>query len=302
MSDDHALGRTSRVTHKIKTTGPPIQQPLRRLPESLKAVVHKELESMQNKGVVRPSCSPWASPMVLIRKKDGKWRFCVDYRKLKSVTKRDAFPLPRVDATLDSLAGSKLFTTLDLASGYWQVEVLEEDKSKIAFPTPYGLFEFNVMPFGLTNAPATFQRLMQCVLAGLSPEQCLTYIDDVIVFSASFEQHLTRLLAVLERIAKAGLRLKMAKCQFVQRQVKYLGHVVSEQGIEPDPQIIQAVKNFPIPTNATMVKQFLGLSNYYHQFIQNYAIVAEPLYKLTRKETGFQWSETCQDAFDTLKN
>ena len=117
VSDDHALGRTSMVTHKIKTTGPPIQQPLRRLPESLKAVVHKELESMQNKGVVRPSCSPWASPMVLIRKKDGKWRFCVDYRKLNSVTERDAFPLPRVDATLDSLAGSKLFTTLDLASG-----------------------------------------------------------------------------------------------------------------------------------------------------------------------------------------
>ena len=302
VSDDHALGRTSMVTHKIKTTGPPIQQPLRRLPESLKAVVHKELESMQNKGVVRPSCSPWASPMVLIRKKDGKWRFCVDYRKLNSVTERDAFPLPRVDATLDSLAGSKLFTTLDLASGYWQVEVLEEDKSKTAFPTPYGLFEFNVMPFGLTNAPATFQRLMQCVLAGLSPEQCLTYIDDVIVFSASFEQHLTRLRAVLERIAKAGLRLKTAKCQFVQRQVKYLGHVVSEQGIEPDPQKTQAVKNFSIPTNATMVKQFLGLSNYYRRFIQNYAIVAEPLYKLTRKETGFQWSETCQDAFDTLKN
>eukprot|EP00731_Ephydatia_muelleri_P029836 Em0021g359a len=271
VSDDHALGRTSMVTHRIKTTGPPIQQPLRRLPESLKAVVHKELESMQNKGVVRPSCSPWASPMVLIRKKDGKWRFCVDYRKLNSVTERDAFPLPRVDATLDSLAGSKLFTTLDLASGYWQVEVLEEDKSKSAFPTPYGLFEFNVMPFGLTNAPATFQRLMQCVLAGLSPEQCLTYIDDVIVFSASFEQHLTRLRAVLDRIAKAGLRLKTAKCQFVQRQVKYLGHVVSEQGIEPDPQKTQALKNFPTPTNATMA-------------------------------TGFQWSEMCQDAFDTLKN
>ena len=240
---------------------------------------------MQNKGVVRPSCSPWASPMVLIRKKDGKWRFCVDYRKLNSVTERgDAFPLPRVDATLDSLAGSKLFTTLDLASGYWQVEVLEEDKSKTAFPTPYGLFEFNVMPFGLTNAPATFQRLMQCVLAGLSPEQCLTYIDDVIVFSASFEQHLTRLRAVLDRIAKAGLRLKTAKCQFVQRQVKYLGHVVSEQGIEPDPQKTQAVKNFPTPTNATMVKQILGLSNYYRRFIQNYAIVAEPLTNLPGRQ------------------
>ena len=231
VSDDQAFGRTSMVTHRIKTMGPPIQQPLRRLPESLKAVVRQELESMQSKGVVRPSCSPWASPMVLIRKKDGKWRFCVDYRRVNSVTERDAYPLPRVDATLDSLAGSKLFTTLDLASGYWQVEVLEEDKPKTSFPTPYGLFEFNVMPFGLTNVPATFQHLMQCVLAGLSPEQCLTYMDDVIVFSASFEQHLNRLRAVLERIAKAGLRLKTAKCQFVQRQVKYLGHLVSEQGI-----------------------------------------------------------------------
>ena len=148
---------------------------------------------MLNQGVIRPSNSPWASPVVLVRKKDGTWRFCIDFRKLNSVTHRDAYPLPRIDATLDSLAGAKFFSTLDLASGYWQVELEEEDKEKTAFTTPHGLFEFNVMPFGLTNAPATFQRLMECVLAGLTTEHSLIYLDDIIVFSATFQEHLSRL-------------------------------------------------------------------------------------------------------------
>ena len=167
------FGCTSVVKHEIKTEGPPVRQQVRRIPVALKNVVDREVEKMLKLGVVRPSQSPWSSPTVMVRKKDGAWRFCVDFRKVNSLTHRDAYPLPRIDSTLDTLKGSTLFTTLDLASGYWQVEVKEEDKEKTAFSTEKGHYEFNKMPFGLTNAPATFQRLMECVLAGIVDDECL---------------------------------------------------------------------------------------------------------------------------------
>ena len=177
------LGCTSVVQHDIQTSGPPIRQPLRRLPVALKRTVTEEVSKMLTQGVIRHSSSPWSSPVVL---EDKSWRFCVDYRKLNNVTHWDAYPLQRINTTLDSLNHCSLFTTLDLASGYWQVDVTEQDKEKTAFSTPNGHFEFNVMPFGLTNAPATFQRLMECVLAGLSGEQCLVYIDDIIISVSHF--------------------------------------------------------------------------------------------------------------------
>ena len=196
LTPEEPLGKTSVVRHGIQTTGPPIRQRLHRIPESLKPVVEHEVHKMLQQGVVRPSTIPWSSPVVMVRKKDGGLRFCVDYRKVNSVTRQDAYPLPRIDATLDSLAGSVFFTTLDLASGYWQVEPDDEAKEKSAFSTQSGHFEFNVMPFGLTNAPATFQRLMECVLAELVPSECLIYLDDIIVFSTSFADHLTHLESV----------------------------------------------------------------------------------------------------------
>ena len=182
-----------------------------------------------------PSTSPWASPIVLVRKKDGSTRFCVDYRKLNCLTRKDAYPIPKIDETLDTLAGAKLFSTLDLRSGYWQVQVNPEHRDKTAFCTPEGLFEFNVMPFGLCNAPATFQRLMDSVLAGLHWKTCLVYIDDIIVVGKSFDEHLCNLQAVLERLRRAGLKLHPRKCQLLRHKVTYLGHVVSAQGIAPDP-------------------------------------------------------------------
>ena len=166
---------------------------------------------------VRPSSSPWSSPAVMVKKKDGSWRFCVDYRKLNSVTHQDAYPLPRIDATLDSLAGAAYFTTLDLTSSYWQVEVEEQDKKKKAFSIPKGHFEFNVMPFGLTNTPTTFQRLMECILAGLMEKQCLIYLDDIVVFSKSFKEHIERLTNVFQVLRQAGLTLKLNKCHFAQK-------------------------------------------------------------------------------------
>ena len=238
----------------------------------------------------------------MVRKKDGSWRFCIDYRKLNAVTCRDAYPLPRIDATLDSLAGATYFTTLDLASGYWQVAVEEKDKEKTAFSVPEGHFEFNVIPFGLTNAPATFQRLMECVLAGLVGEQCLIYLDDIIVFSSTFKEHLVRLSGVFQALNDAGLQLKPSKCHFALREVRYLGHVVSQAGIKPDDDKVKAISTYPIPRTTKELKQFLGLTNYYRRFIKDYAHIAEPLHKVQGKSKSLQWNPSCQLAFDTLKH
>ena len=230
-TDNGSLGRTSVVKHTIHTDGHPIRQPVRRQPKALQDAIDTEVQHMLQNGVIRPRFSPWSSPVVMVKKQDGSWRFCVDYRKLNSVTHRDAYPLPRIDSTLDSLAGAKLFTTLDLASGYWQVEMDPTDKQKTAFSTTQGHFEFNVMPFGLTNAPPTFQRLMECVLAGLSGAHCLVYLDDIIVFSTTFEEHVQRLVSVFGRLRAAGLKLKPKKCHFAKQQITYLGHVISANGV-----------------------------------------------------------------------
>eukprot|EP00731_Ephydatia_muelleri_P005835 Em0003g83a len=247
LFSDGELGRTSKVKHGISTSGPPIRQPIRRQPVALRKTVQEEVHKMLKNKVIRPSTSPWSSPIIMVRKKDGSWRFCIDFRKLNSVTHKDAYPLPRIDETLESLAGSTIFSTLDLASGYWQVELEENDKEKTAFSTMEGHFEFNVMSFGLTNAPSSFQRLMTCVLSGLTNDQCLIYIDDIIVFSATFSEHLDRLRNVFQRVQDAGLRLKANKCHFAQSKVSYLGHIVSKNGVEPDPSKIQAVLHYPAP-------------------------------------------------------
>ena len=301
-TNNGALGRTSVVKHTIHTEGHPIRQPVRRQPRALQDDIDTEVEQMLQNGVIQPSSSPWSSPVVMVKKKDGSWRFCVDYRKLNSVTHRDAYPLPRIDSTLDSLAGSKLFTTLDLASGYWQVEMEPDDKQKTAFSTTKGHFEFNVMPFGLTNAPPTFQRLMECTLAGLSGTHCLVYLDDIIVFSTTFEDHLQRLVSVFDRLRTAGLKLKPKKCHFAKQQITYLGHVISIKGIEPDGNKLAAVTAYPTPRNSKEVKQFIGLSNYYRRFIPHYAEVAEPLHRILRKTSkNFNWTAECDISFSLLK-
>ncbi|CAF5195616.1 unnamed protein product, partial [Rotaria magnacalcarata] len=233
-------------------------------------------------------------------------RFCVDYRKLNSVTTRDAYPIPRIDDTLDSLQEAKFISTLDLHSGYWQVEMDKDSKEKTAFITHRGLYEFNVMPFGLTNAPATFQRLMDIVLAGLKWQCCLVYIDDIIVYSPNFEQHLLDLEKVFLALREANLTLKASKCCFCRKEMKYLGHVVTQNGIKPDPTLTKAVTDFPQPKPIKDVQSFLGLTGYYRRFIKNYAKIAEPLIKQLRqlKERNYHlsWTPECTTAFEALKN
>lgn len=253
---------------------------------------------MLERGVVEPSTSPWASPIVLVKKKDGSTRFCVDYRKLNDVTRKDAYPLPRIDATLDTLHGSQWFSTLDLLSGYWQVKIDKANKDKTAFCTTEGLIQFKVMPFGLCNAPATFQMLLDLVLAGFQWSECLVYLNDVIVLGRTFEEHLRNLQSVLQRMRESGLRLK---CSFFQSEVQYLGHIISRNGVATDPSKTEKVATWPAPTSVQEVQQFLGFAGYYRRFVKDFAKIARPLHRLTECPNTFAWTSKCQQAFDELR-
>ena len=299
-SDD--LGHTSLVTHQINTgSSQPIRQPTRRLPLHKRAEADTLLKDMLIKGVIEPSSSPWTSPIVLVKKKDGSTCFCVDYRKLNKVTVKDSYPLPRIDDCLDALAGCSWFSTLDLCSGYWQVAMNEEDKPKTAFSTGIGLYQFTVMSFGLCNAPATIERLMEKVLSGLPWEVCLLYLDDIIVHGREFTEAIERLRTVLQRLRDAGLKLSPKKCILLQKSVPFLGHVVSNHGVSTDPKKIEAVRTWPSPQTAKDVKSFLGLCSYYRRFVRDFSDIARPLYKLTEGQGEFRWTSECEDAFRRLK-
>ncbi|KAK4469996.1 hypothetical protein MN116_000019 [Schistosoma mekongi] len=295
-------GRTRAVWHEIDTGDhKPIKQYPRRVPIHYQPELDKMIKEMLKHKVIRPSTSPWASPIVLVKKKDNSLRLCVDYRRLNAITKRDSFPLPRIDETLDVLGGAQWFSTLDLASGYWQVEIRPKDRQKTAFVIPTGLYEFETMPFGLTNAPATFQRLMQTILEGLVPKRCLIYLDDIIVHGRTIEQHMENLRIVLDRIRANGLKLRPNKCQFLKQSVTFLGHYITSRGVQTDCSKVQAVQSWPSPTSAAEVKSFMGLASYYRRFVANFAGIAAPLHRLTEKGRKFLWTAECQSAFEELK-
>ena len=241
--DSSDVGRTHLVQHSIPVAPGtrPIRHAPRRLGPEKEAEVEKQVQKLQDQGMISPSDSAWASPVVLVKKKDGSWRFCIDYRRLNNVTNQDAYPLPRIDESLDALAGSKYFSTLDLTSGYWQVPLDPDAQEKSAFITRGGLWKWNVLPFGLTSAPATFQRMMEQIFRGLHWKTLLLYLDDVIVIGNDFETHCRRLEEVLARLRSAGLKLKPSKCELFQTSVKYLGHIVSQEGVSTDPDKIQSV-------------------------------------------------------------
>ena len=282
------LGCTPLLKHTIETDGPPLRQPYRRQNPTVRREEMGQVQQMLSDGVIHPSNSPWASLIVMVKKKDGSLRFCVDFRQLNAATVKDAHPIPRIDDLLDPLHGARWFSTLDLKSRYWQVPIQERDKEKTAFRTSSGqLFEFNQVPFGLCNSSATFSRLMDRVLAGLHWETCLFYLDDINVFAATWEEHLARLRQVFERLRHAKLKLGADKCTFAAREVSYLGHRVTDEGLLPDPALLVTIRDISSPQNATEVRSFLGLAGYYRRYIRNFAAIAGPLHALTRKDVVF---------------
>ena len=296
------IGRTGLVKHFIDTgDARPFRQQLRRHPMAHLQAIDDQVDILMKTGMASPSMSPWASNVVLVKKSDGSLRFCIDYRQLNSITVKDSFPLPRIDTCFDALAGAKYFSSLDLRSGYWQVENDPATADKTTFITRRGAFKFNVLPFGLSNAPAIFQRLMNLVLQGLTWEACLVFLDDILVMSTTFDEHLERLRAVFDRLRSANLKLKPSKCKLLQERVKFLGSVVSAAGIEPDPEKVRAVEEWPIPQNLTELRAFTGLAGYYRRFIEGFSTIAKPLSELTAKDVPFVWTERQQTAFDTLK-
>jgi len=306
--NDLDLGCTDLSKHHIRLSNEqPFKERHRRVPPHLVEEVRNHLSELLNLGVIRKSESPFASPIVLVRKKDKSLRVCIDYRKLNSRTIRDSYSLPRIEETLDALHGASWFSSLDLRSGYYQLEMAEEDRHKTAFTVgSLGFWEFNRMPFGLTNAVASFQRLMESCLSTCLPSQCLAYIDDVVVFGRTFEEHLFRLGNVFQCLADAGLKLKPQKCFLFKREIRYLGHIVSGEGVATDPEKVRAVKSWPAPKNVKELQRFLGFVGYYRRFIPDFARIAQPLFKLLGGKgkkaapIEFVWGSAQQTAFDDL--
>ena len=296
------LGCFTEIEHEINTgCAAPVRERLRPTPRGFEAEEKQCLEEQLEAGVIRPSSSAWAAATVLVRKSDGSVRYCVDYRKLNDRSQKDAYPLPQISMCLDSLSGAHYFTTLDLQSGYWQIGMEQSSIPKTAFITKYGLFEYTRMPFGLCVAPSTFERCMELVLRGLQWETLLIYLDDVIIHGETMTENLDRLEEVLLRLEGANLRLKPSKCHLIKPEVLFLGHIVSGAGVRPNPKLIEAVENWPVPKTRKEVMQFMGLCNYYRKFIASFSAIAAPLTELTSKTKEFLWGEEAQTAYLRLK-
>ena len=316
-SSEDDLGCTDAVRHRIRTTDDrPVTQPYRRVPPTQLEEVNDHLEKLLRTGVIVPSYSDHASPIVLVRKKSGALRMCVDYRALNAKTVKDAYALPRIVESMDAMVGAKCFSTLDLQSAYNQVEMATEDQRKTAFTTPFGLYEFTRMPFGLCNSPATFQRLMQTVFHADMFAILLVYLDDIVVYSSTLEEHIARLDIVFSRLKLYGLKLEVRKCNLFKKSVHYLGHVVSGDGVATDPNKITAVREWAVPQTLRELRSFIGFTSYYRRYVPSFTQLATPLHQVVtvmcnegkgRRRTSSSrsitevWTENCQQSFIALK-
>ena len=295
--------RPARVEPMRIVTGmaPPVHIRGRRLSPGERDAILKELQVLRQAQLVEPSTSAWVSPVLIVPKKDGAKRFCIDYRKLNSVTMRDRYPIPLIDDVIDRLHNMQYFSKMDLRSGFWQVPLDARDAHKSAFTTPVGLFQWRVMPMGLANSPSVFQRAMDQVLSDLCPLGVAVYIDDVVIFTVSWSTHIQLLTRVCERLLGSRWRLKLSKCEFGSDRMDYLGYTISTRGLHPSADKVQAVQDFPVPDCWDRVASFLGLVGYYRRFVRGFASIAEPLYALGKKDAAWQWGAAQERSFRTLQ-
>lgn len=272
-----------------------------RLPHNQKNAMEELVKQLISSNTIKPSMSPYSSPAILVKKKDGSWRMCIDYRQLNSNTIKNKYPIPVIEDLLDELHGSKYFSKIDLRSGYHQIRMDVKDVPKTSFSTHMGHFEFVVMPFGLTNAPATFQVLMNRILAEHLRKFVLVFFDDILIYSKTLQEHVEHVSKAMEILRTNQLFAKRSKCVFGQRQVEYLGYVISDAGVATDPEKIRAVREWPTPTNITELRGFLGLAGYYRRFIQNFGVICRPMFD-SLKKMGFKWEEKQQQSFDEIKS
>ncbi len=300
---EYDLGRTNLVPHTIEIVGnKPRRCGVRPMNPNLREEVEKQIKELEKHDMIEPSKSEYACPVVMVRKKDGSYRFCCDFRQLNAVTRKDAYALPRIDEILSTLTGARVFSTLDMKSGYFQCSMAPEDAHKTAFATQFGLYQWKVMAMGLCNSPNTFQRLMDLLMAGLTWHGVLIYIDDLLIYGNDFNQHFDRLKEVLERLRQANLKLATKKCHILKRQVTYLGHQIVDGIVKPDPAKTQLIDNYPLPQSIKEVKSFVSLMSYYRKYIQKFADIAKQLTTLLEKNADFVWTVDCQQSFDTLKS
>ena len=300
---DIELGQTNLVEMRLETGDhPPVRKRPYQMPFSQRPLLEKHLEDLLNSGIIRPSNSPWASPIVVVPKKDGTLRMAIDYRATANKALiPNSYPLPNIDEILSSMQGCRVFSCLDLKSGYYQISMAEDDKGKTAFVCHKGLFEFNVMPFGLSSAPPIFQELMDKVLGPIKNQFAIAYLDDILIYSKTEEEHVQHIQQIFQRLEDAGLKLKPSKCDFFKKEVRYLGHVLSADGIKPDPDKVSVIKQLRVPNTVREIRSVVGMASYYRKFIPNFSDVVKPLTELTKKNAKFMWNEKRQTAFDRIK-
>lgn len=296
------LETTTVLTHAIQTeNAEPIKQRAYRMSPKENEFIKAEIDKLLTKGFIKPSNSPWSSPVVLVKKKSGQFRFCVNYKKLNSVTIKDNYPLPNIEELLNTVAGYKYYTTLDLFSGYWQCGIKPGDEDKTTFICKYGTYAFNVMPFGLTNAPASFQRLMEIVLKDAIDNCVCVYLDDVVIFSNSFEEHMLHLRMIFEKLKIANLKMNGSKCKFFSETILFLGHKISREGISTDSTKIHNILTQLKPRNISELRTFLGMCSYYRRFVKNFSTITTPLTNLLKKESKFEWDLQQEKAFMDIR-
>lgn len=297
------IGCTKLVEHVIRTDSPPIKQRAYPISPALLKQVDMELKEMLDAGIIEPSSSAWSSPIVLVKKKDGRYRFCVDFRKLNKVSQSDAYPIPWVSHTLDKLRDAQYLTTLDIRSAYWTIPMAESSKQYTAFTVPgRGLYQFRRMPFGLHGAPATWQRFIETAIGADLENHVFTYLDDIVICTQTFEQHIEVLREVLKRLMNAGLTLNREKCHFCKSELRYLGYVVNSSGLLVDPEKVRAILELKAPTNTTELRRILGVCGWYRRFLKDFSTVTAPLRALLHKKAKFIWDDDCEKSFNIIKD